>query len=401
MSGYKEIKPSFYDNFSCIADRCSFTCCQEWKIAVDDDTYQNWKLRLVKDVWKQTHKQDGTRVITLNKDRKCPHLNECGLCSLVLSHGEEIISHTCHTFPREEHIFTDHKELALVPCCPEVIDYLYKTESLSLLSLMDEVEKEWGLDLETDVDDADIRLLVEDEEKFLFTIRKIFLSILENKEYDTSVAYQMCFFVALSILDAGKDTEKIKGVLKDCKSKKLLTDMAEKISDIVKSQDPLETFFERNELFLDITANYQKEGLYQAYLKDAVVAAEEYLDEDTYPEEDIYQSIDCFEEALRPYQNLLRNYLIQEIYADTLLPESTLTDFMMKMQWISMEYAMLMQKLFLDFIHAPLSYEVVRDNMVLVSRMMGYDEADIEEYLENSFDELIWSWGYLSLLMGR
>ena len=30
-----EIKPKFYKDFRCIADQCTFTCCQEWKIAVD------------------------------------------------------------------------------------------------------------------------------------------------------------------------------------------------------------------------------------------------------------------------------------------------------------------------------------------------------------------------------
>ena len=39
----REIKIDYYDKFNCIADKCSFTCCQEWKIAVDEDTYTKWK----------------------------------------------------------------------------------------------------------------------------------------------------------------------------------------------------------------------------------------------------------------------------------------------------------------------------------------------------------------------
>ena len=34
----KKICPDYYDEFSCIADQCPITCCQEWKIAVDADT---------------------------------------------------------------------------------------------------------------------------------------------------------------------------------------------------------------------------------------------------------------------------------------------------------------------------------------------------------------------------
>ena len=34
----KNYQPDYYNNFKCIADKCSITCCQEWKIAVDDAT---------------------------------------------------------------------------------------------------------------------------------------------------------------------------------------------------------------------------------------------------------------------------------------------------------------------------------------------------------------------------
>ena len=37
------MKPDYYDEFQCIADACSLTCCQEWKIAVDRKTAAAWK----------------------------------------------------------------------------------------------------------------------------------------------------------------------------------------------------------------------------------------------------------------------------------------------------------------------------------------------------------------------
>ena len=39
----KRIRPDFYNEFHCIADSCTITCCQEWKIAVDPDTNRKWK----------------------------------------------------------------------------------------------------------------------------------------------------------------------------------------------------------------------------------------------------------------------------------------------------------------------------------------------------------------------
>lgn len=40
---HENYQPDYYNNFKCIADKCSITCCQEWKIAVDDATNRKWK----------------------------------------------------------------------------------------------------------------------------------------------------------------------------------------------------------------------------------------------------------------------------------------------------------------------------------------------------------------------
>ena len=35
--------PDYYSEFICTADNCPLTCCQEWKISVDDLTKEKWK----------------------------------------------------------------------------------------------------------------------------------------------------------------------------------------------------------------------------------------------------------------------------------------------------------------------------------------------------------------------
>ena len=84
----KRIRPDYYDKFACIADQCSITCCQEWKIGVDADTNRKWKkIFPPEDVSPQkknlsayTTKKDGGRVIELTEEHKCPFLNENKLC---------------------------------------------------------------------------------------------------------------------------------------------------------------------------------------------------------------------------------------------------------------------------------------------------------------------------------
>jgi len=46
------------------------------------------------------------------------------------------------------------------------------------------------------------------------------------------------------------------------------------------------------------------------------------------------------------------------------------------------------------------TYETVRDMMVLVSRLTGYGMDDIEEYLINSFEDAVWDFGYAVFLLG-
>ena len=72
--------------------------------------------------------KEETRVIGLKKDHRCPFLTEKKLCALVSAYGDEVLSETCTDFPREVHVFSDHEEETLMPCCPAVIDIWKKEE---------------------------------------------------------------------------------------------------------------------------------------------------------------------------------------------------------------------------------------------------------------------------------
>ena len=138
MTEINYLIPDYYSKFTCIADRCPITCCQEWKIGVDADTNRKWKkLQAPETVPEQkknlsayTIKKDGQRVIGLDSDHRCPFLNSEKLCRLVVTYGDKVLSETCTTFPREEHRFPTHTEKMLMPCCPAVIDLWNKQKSL-------------------------------------------------------------------------------------------------------------------------------------------------------------------------------------------------------------------------------------------------------------------------------
>ena len=93
----KQYQPDYYDKFQCISSQCPMTCCMQWRIAVDDETLDQWD----DERKKQVKEVEEGHIIELKQDGMCPFLNEQKLCEIVLKDGEGAISHTCHTFPRE------------------------------------------------------------------------------------------------------------------------------------------------------------------------------------------------------------------------------------------------------------------------------------------------------------
>jgi lysine-N-methylase len=374
----KEIKPNYYDDFTCIADKCSFTCCQEWKIAVDDDTYTKWKnLSLTKqnnnNLDQYIKEKDGARVIALNEQKHCPFLNEQKLCNLVLDFGDEVLSETCASFPRQIHEFADRKEYSLVSCCPEVLDLMNQQDTICFTNNM-----------------------VDRDEDILLQIRNMMITIMQNEHFSISKSMMMIFYI---LLDIHEKESVLKKEIDNYKEEAVLKELSDTIDNMQFLS--LDTFEETNELFLDMVENYRKQEIYTSYLEPIAVIAEN-LSRD-YDESKMIVQLQKFEKQFSSYEKLFRNYLVVEIFSNSLMPESDLESMVVMIQWIAMEYAMMRHAIFLSWLlneQEELSYTLVRNYIVVISRMMGYDQEDIYEYLENSFENLIWEWGYLALLIG-
>lgn len=66
----KIYQPDYYDKFQCTASKCPMTCCMQWRIAVDDETFHKWD-----DEWKEKVKEvEEGRIIELKNDGMCPFL---------------------------------------------------------------------------------------------------------------------------------------------------------------------------------------------------------------------------------------------------------------------------------------------------------------------------------------
>lgn len=131
----KVLKPFYYDNFKCIADKCIDNCCHiQWQITIDEKTYKKYKK--IKGSWGNKINNNITRIRKNNsylnygkiklKERGCSLLDEEGFCSIHAQLGEGYLSNTCKMYPRNIAKYNNIYERNLLMSCPEVARYLIK-----------------------------------------------------------------------------------------------------------------------------------------------------------------------------------------------------------------------------------------------------------------------------------
>lgn len=374
----RRVRPDYYEKFQCIADRCSITCCQEWKIGVDNETNRKWKKLLPpdtvvdkkKNLSAYTVKKDGMRVIALDEKHRCPFLNEEKLCRLVCTYTDRVLSDTCTQFPREVHRFSTHEEEPLMPCCPAVIDIWKDAKEI----VFPKVDREY--------------------KDLLFAIREHMMELLEDSTQRLEDQLKQGFYI---LLELNKQDSLTMQLINEYFSSESTAQLREAISKI--PMDELDSMDECNELLQDLAVNYQKEGLYKKYLDPILLQAKQLSE--TYAADTMCENLQLFDKQFRQWQPLLRKFLLNEFYSDLLVPDGNLESMIVSMQWIGMEYAVIRHSVFLKWMERKqFTYEELRDYMVVITRMTGYEQEDIVEYLQNSFESLVWDWGYFALVTG-
>lgn len=158
----------FYKEFKCIADKCPDSCCKEWDVVVDDESYEKYnnvcgefgeklKSLMVTDA-------DGDRIFTLNKNR-CPFWNGDMLCDIYINLGEDFLCETCKRFPRINLDYTDFEEKILSLACPEALRLMLKKGAMQKV-----IVKENSLQIEPCDYDTDIMSLLLKERKKIFDV---------------------------------------------------------------------------------------------------------------------------------------------------------------------------------------------------------------------------------------
>lgn len=158
--------PSYYQKFSCIADKCKDSCCIGWEIDIDEDTYSYYE-GIEGELGKRLQKSmatdsDGTSHFTLQKNGWCPFLNEKKLCDICIALGEEALSEVCTEYPRFTVEYENVREKALCLSCEEVGRILFsETDKVEIVEL--EISDEMEFYEAYDSDECDDDQAMEDE----------------------------------------------------------------------------------------------------------------------------------------------------------------------------------------------------------------------------------------------
>ncbi len=167
------IKPDYFDNFKCIADKCPDTCCAGWQIVIDEASLKSYEAEASSfgDCLRQSI--DWQEGVFYHKDNKrCAFLNEQNLCDLYTALGPESLCDTCRNYPRHTEEFEGLRELSLSLSCPVAAEMILSAKEFPTFV---EYETDEPEELAAEFEDFDLLLFSQLEEA-----RGIVFEILKN-----------------------------------------------------------------------------------------------------------------------------------------------------------------------------------------------------------------------------
>ncbi len=136
--------PEYYKEFVCIADKCTHSCCIGWEIDIDETAMEKYNntCHCYKDKLISSIELDQTPHFKLDSHERCPHLNEKGLCEIILNLGEDYLCHICREHPRFYNYSSCGKEVGLGMACEEAGRIILNSDNYNKFIVIGEADEE-------------------------------------------------------------------------------------------------------------------------------------------------------------------------------------------------------------------------------------------------------------------
>ena len=182
------VKPYYYNDFKCIADKCPDTCCAGWQIVIDDETLEKYSNEKDEFSYRLKNSIDWGEGVFFQNNGRCAMLNDNNLCDLVTAKGEVGLCRTCHMYPRHIEEFEGVREYSLSLSCPVAARIILEDTN----KLVFDIEENDEIDpLEEEFEDFDFFMYTQLEQA-----RDVIYEIIQNR--DLSVDMRMSYIMDMA-----------------------------------------------------------------------------------------------------------------------------------------------------------------------------------------------------------
>ena len=182
------VKPYYYNDFKCIADKCPDTCCAGWQIVIDDESLEKYSNEKDEFSYRLKNSIDWGEGVFFQNNGRCAMLNDNNLCDLVTAKGEGGLCRTCHMYPRHIEEFEGVREYSLSLSCPVAARIILEDTN----KLVFDIEENEDIDpLEEEFEDFDFFMYTQLEQA-----RDVIFEIIQNR--DLSVDMRMSYIMDMA-----------------------------------------------------------------------------------------------------------------------------------------------------------------------------------------------------------
>ena len=117
----KNLRMDLFTDFKCIGSKCPYTCCKGWSVSIDKEAAEYYKKveGELGEKLKKSIKYEGEKIsFIMDKNDRCPFLNDDNLCDIYINLGPENMCNICREFPRISHQYGDIYFLTVYQDCP-------------------------------------------------------------------------------------------------------------------------------------------------------------------------------------------------------------------------------------------------------------------------------------------
>ena len=318
MKKVKMILPTYVDKFRCIGGECEDNCCIGWNIDVDKETFKKYHKVKDKDMRKKfqkgvhnnpyctNEKLDYGR-IKLNKEKRCPFLDENNFCSVQGKYGEDYLGSVCSQYPRVVNKIDDNYEMSIDMGCPEVARIILRsTDKIGF----EETERDLGKYTMAGVLDTRDKEFNDTPIKYFKEIRDFSIKIIQSRNLNLSTRlYVLGDFISRLDDEADINIDNLKNIIDEYD--------IEGAAEYFEKQDMnyvLQVSFLNNLLdILDIKNDNDKIKKYSNQLLNGFELTE---NSNIAQKADAY--ITAFEnyinECMEPNSHIFENYMVNFIY---------------------------------------------------------------------------------------